>query len=110
MVIHVFLGTSLGRKVWCDPACAGWDIGQLLGGAVASAGEGTGEKKWPEPSSCLLRAGTPVTLPKSKGRALVAICVLMHGKGQKGGQSAAQRGMWASLNSGRGPGNGPLKK
>ena len=77
---------------------------------MASAGQGTGEKKRPELSSCLLRAGTLVSLPKSEGRAVVEICVLMHGKGQEGGQSAAQRGMWACLNAGRGPGSGPLKR
>ena len=77
---------------------------------MTSARQVTGEKKRPESSTRLLRAGTLVSLPKSKGRDLVEICVLKHGKGQEGGQSAAQTGMWASLNSGSGPGNGPLKK
>ena len=77
---------------------------------MASAGQGTGDKKWPELSSCLLGAGTLVSLPKSEGRDLVEICVLMHGKGQEGGQSGAQTGMWACLSSQSGPGNGPLKK
>ena len=77
---------------------------------MASAGQGTGEKKRSELSSSLLRAGTLVILPESEGRALAEICVVLHCKGQDGGQSAAQRDMWPCLNAGRGPGNGPLKK
>ena len=61
-------------------------------------------------SAGLLRDGTLVTLPKSEGRALVEICAVVLGKGQEGGQSAPQRGMWACLNARRGPGKGPLKK
>ena len=77
---------------------------------MASAGQGTGEKKMAELSSCLLRAGTLVTRLRVEGRALVGMCVVTHGKGQEGGQSAAQRGLGVCLNVGTGPRNGPFRK
>ena len=43
-------------------------------------------------SARLLRAGTLVTLPKSEGRALVEICVVMHGKGSRTMGSQQPRG------------------